>query len=69
MCPDAPYFILLVEKRSAGTTLRVKVAMLPMSLEADLHYTDNFYLKLSHAASLQLELYCVNQAHNSPTIM
>jgi hypothetical protein len=26
----------------------------------------NFYLKLSHATCLQLELYCVNQAHNSP---
>jgi hypothetical protein len=27
----------------------------------------NFCLKLSHATCLQLELYCVNQAHNSPT--
>jgi hypothetical protein len=26
----------------------------------------NFCLKLSHATCLQLELYCVNQAHNSP---
>jgi hypothetical protein len=27
----------------------------------------NFCLKLSHATCLQLDLYCVNQAHNSPT--
>jgi hypothetical protein len=27
----------------------------------------NFCLKLSHATCLQLELYCANQAHNSPT--
>jgi hypothetical protein len=28
----------------------------------------NFCLKLSHATCLQLELYCVNQAHNLPTL-
>jgi hypothetical protein len=30
--------------------------------------THIFCLKLSHATCLQLELYCVNQAHNSPTL-
>ena len=28
----------------------------------------NFCLKLSRATCLQLELYCVNQAYNSPTL-
>ena len=28
----------------------------------------NVCLKLSHATCLQLELHCVNQAHNSPTL-
>jgi hypothetical protein len=31
---------------------------------------DNFCLtELSHATCLQLELYCVNQAHNLPTLV
>ena len=29
---------------------------------------DNFCLKLSHATCLQLDLYCVNQAHNAPKL-
>jgi hypothetical protein len=39
----------------------------PFFIKPDLHRI-TFCLKLSHATCLQLELYCVNQAHNSLTI-
>ena len=36
-------------------------------LKTNLHHNTTS-VKLSHATCLQLELYCVNQAHDSPTL-
>ena len=39
------------------------------SIARDRFTLHNLCLKLSHATCLQLELYCVNQAHNSATLL
>jgi hypothetical protein len=43
------------------------ILCIPLGIYKGQFTLHNFCLKLSHATCLQLELYCVNQAHNSLT--
>jgi hypothetical protein len=55
-----------VENISKGTELFSVLNNSPWRSSKDRFTSHNVCLKLSHATCLQLELYCVNQAHNSP---
>ena len=62
-----------IKQRSSPKNVLINVRHRVMAFILLRHYRKgrftlhNICLKLSHATCLQLELYCVTQAHNSPT--